>query len=81
MLSAEPIDFTTDWFVVDVVENLDANQDDRDRGHGATVILQRIDSGEIVEWRMPSVESRSPDRERQGALRAALTRRFTITYE
>ena len=64
MLSAEPIDFTTDWFVVDVVENLDANQDDRDRGHGATVILQRIDSGEIVEWRMPSVESRSPDRER-----------------
>ncbi len=63
-LTAEPIDFGTDWFVVDVVEDLDASSDDLDRGHGATVILQRIDSGEIVEWRMPRSDTKSLDRER-----------------
>lgn len=39
------IDYGTDWFVLDVIPDIDALSNDRDRGYGATVLLQRLGDG------------------------------------
>jgi hypothetical protein len=47
------VDYSTDWFVLDVVEGLTTDDQDIKRGFGATVVLQSLSSPEVTASRSP----------------------------
>jgi hypothetical protein len=54
------IDFSTDWFVLDVIEVPGADQQEVGRGFGATVLLQALAS-DASERRLPRQDASDPD--------------------
>jgi hypothetical protein len=57
------IDFSTDWFVLDVIRDVRAEGDRLQIGMGAVVILQNLRTGEISELRSPAEEAADPRRD------------------
>jgi hypothetical protein len=77
---AQTIDFTTDWFVLDVVEDIAADKADTDLGRAALVVLQSLSAPDLTQYRSPRDEAQSEERDRlmdqvqatgQGALASA----------
>ena len=59
-----PIDFTTDWYLVDIVDDPAASPDGGlDREEDSFVICRRLDGSEI-RVRLPSTQLRDPNRSR-----------------
>ena len=61
--SATPINYSTDWFVLDVVEDMAADKQDIDHGRGAVVWLQSLSTEGITEVRSPRDDHDNPDRQ------------------
>jgi hypothetical protein len=57
------VDFGTDWFVLDIVPNIDARTAQRDRGLGATVVLQRL-GGDTDQYHDPGRDRDDEARQR-----------------
>ena len=49
----DAIDFGTGWYVLDVLQALEAEGDAREEGLAAEVIVQRVDNGELVRVERP----------------------------
>ncbi len=49
----DAIDFGTGWYVLDVLQALEAEGDAREEGLAAEVIVQRVDNGELVRVARP----------------------------
>ena len=62
---AEPleVDFGTNWFVLDIIADIDADRSAEDQGRGATVLLQSVGDGGSTRLADPIAAIR--DRERQ----------------
>ena len=60
----EPIDYTTDWFVVAIVEDTTVERGEQDRSKGFTVVVRQLEVGETVALRSPSADNESADRRR-----------------
>lgn len=58
-----PINYNTDWFVLDVVEDLGAERQDVDHGSGAVVLLQSLTAEGVTELRSPRDDRVNPDRQ------------------
>lgn len=58
------IDFGTDWFVLDIIPDLDATTRQSVDGRGAMVILQHLRYGEMMEIRHPLSDTESDLRQR-----------------
>lgn len=58
------IDFSTDWFVLDVVQDLAATQSEIDRGWGAEVVLRSLTDPAEMSRLTPRQDARSRERER-----------------
>ena len=58
------IDYGTGWFVLDIISDIDADKQTKDRGLGAAVLLQRLDNPEVTAFRKPKSEARDFGRER-----------------
>jgi hypothetical protein len=59
-----PIDFTADWFVLDVIQDT-SSEAARDReGRMARVVLQHVGNGAIKEIRHPALDTEDPFRQR-----------------
>lgn len=56
------IDYSAEWFVVDVIEDLDSGS--RGDGRNARVVLQRIGADPVIEFRHPIEDSSNPTRQR-----------------
>jgi len=56
------IDYSTSWFLLDVVPALGASDQDLRDGYGSMVLLQSLDDPSQVEWRSPRDDRNSPDR-------------------
>ena len=54
------MDFRTDWFVLDVVEDIDAEGSNQQQ-RSVTVYLQSLSSDDVVEMRVPRQESTLPE--------------------
>ena len=46
--NAAPVDFTTDWFVVDIVGRPDATRADTRNGRGARLVLQHVADDRVI---------------------------------
>ncbi len=55
-----PVDYSTDWFVLDIAPSL-GGEDERS-GLAATVLLQRMSDPAQVEWRVPGDEANNEQR-------------------
>jgi hypothetical protein len=68
------IDYGTEWFVLDIIADLNATQQQFAEGRGAFVILQHLRYGEIMEMRHPlrDVESELRQRLRSEAQQVAI---------
>lgn len=62
--AASPVDFSTEWFVLDVVENIDADKATQQRGWGASVILQNISKDDVSQVRIPQNDATSRELKR-----------------
>jgi len=60
--AATAMNFSTDWFLLDVTPNVLANKDDVRDGYGALALLQNLTSGELMQVRNPRVDLSSPER-------------------
>jgi hypothetical protein len=58
------IDYGTDWFVLDVIENFDTPKNDLVRRGAAFVVLQNMVTGEVSTLRNPTREFADPERQR-----------------
>jgi hypothetical protein len=58
------VDYTTDWFVLDVVEVLSADRSELERNFGATVVLQSLNAPETTTIRSPRDDYASAERRR-----------------
>lgn len=58
------IDYGTDWFVLDILPDLDASRQQSADGRGAMVVLQHLRSGEVMEIRHPLADMESDLRQR-----------------
>ncbi len=59
------VDFTTSLFVLDIVEEIQTNRNDRGRGNlraESKVLLRDLDDPRIQEMRDPRIEERDPER-------------------
>jgi hypothetical protein len=56
------IDYGTDWFVLDVIDDLEGGPDPLGRRSSALVLLQNIKTGEITELIDPDRQRTDPDR-------------------
>jgi uncharacterized membrane protein YgcG/uncharacterized protein YggL (DUF469 family) len=56
------IDFSSDWFVLDVVSDVTANRTARDRRYAAKAILQNLYSPEMIVVRFPARDAGSEER-------------------
>jgi hypothetical protein len=63
-LAGTSIDYGTDWFVLDVVEDINADRQTEDRGWGASVLLQSLENDKVTLMGDPSVSADDPERER-----------------
>jgi len=62
---AGEVDFSTGWFVIDVVEDPARDRVTAgDRARGVTVLVGRMDSPEVIEIRIPEEDSGHPERRR-----------------
>jgi hypothetical protein len=57
-------DFRSDWFVLDIVENIDADKDLQSRGWGASVILQSMNNDDVSQRRSPREDATSRELKR-----------------
>lgn len=62
--SAPAIDYTTDWFVVAIVEDATADRAESERNKSCIVVVRRIDGTEDLLLRSPAADSASNDRRR-----------------
>ncbi len=58
------VDYTTDWFVLDVVEVLAPDRSELERNFGATVVLQSLNAPETTTVRSPRDDYASAERRR-----------------
>jgi hypothetical protein len=58
------LDFRCDWFVLDVVEDIDADESAQRRNWAASVILQSLASDDVIDVRWPRLDSASATRAR-----------------
>ncbi|MCH7547669.1 MAG: hypothetical protein IID30_14820 [Planctomycetes bacterium] len=58
------VDFNTDWFLLDVIDEVDAPKEDQDRGYAASVLIQSIRDPETIVQRFPKIEANSRNRRR-----------------
>lgn len=56
------VDFSTDWFLLDVIDESDAEREDRDRGYAASVLIQSIRDPETIMRRFPKIEANTRNR-------------------
>ena len=59
----QTIDYGTDWYVLDIVADIDADREAIERGLGARVLLQSIDDPNATMWCDPRVAATSWERE------------------
>lgn len=50
------VDFSTEWFLVDVIENIDASREDHNKGLAATAMIQSYAKPELLLLRDPNRE-------------------------
>ncbi|MBX3356657.1 MAG: hypothetical protein KF724_13250 [Phycisphaeraceae bacterium] len=62
--AGDPIDFTTDWFVVAIVEDTSIDRGDQDRNRGFIVVVREATGADGFELRSPSADTESIDRRR-----------------
>lgn len=58
------IDFTTDWFVVAILEDLTLDRAETERARACMVVVRRVDGGDEIVLRSPPADAESPDRRR-----------------
>jgi len=58
------IDFTTDWFVVAIIEDSTIERSEAERARASMVVVRRVDGGEELELRSPMSDSENPERRR-----------------
>lgn len=56
------VDFNTDWFLLDVINEIDADRVDRDRGYAASVLIQNTRDPELIVQRFPRIEANTRNR-------------------
>ncbi len=61
--AAIDVDFSTEWFVLDVVPDIQADGERLRTGFGALVVLQNLRTGEVSERRDPVREADDPRRD------------------
>lgn len=59
-----PVDFTTDWYVLAIVEDLAGDRGPADRQRPAFVLVRRAGQDERLELRVPVTDSENADRRR-----------------
>ncbi len=68
--SGRDIDFGTEWFVLDIIEDMDTSGRDGggtlpgQEGRAARVVLQNMHNGDVMEIRHPRRDIGNPDRQR-----------------
>ena len=58
------VDFTTNWFLLDVIEDIEAERRQREQGHAAQALIQNINDGSMVALRDPIDELKDRVRRR-----------------
>ncbi len=58
------VDFNTDWFLLDIIDDIDADREDRDRGYAASVLIQNIRDPDTIVQRFPKTEANTTNRRR-----------------
>lgn len=56
------VDFNTDWYLLDVIDEIDAAREDQDRGYAASVLIQSIHDPETIVQRFPKIEANTRSR-------------------
>lgn len=56
------VDFKTDWYLLDVIDEVDAEREDRDRGYAASVLIQSIRDPDTIVQRFPKTEANTRNR-------------------
>lgn len=56
------IDYSTDWFVLDVLPDISADQNELAQGLGAIVLLQSLSEDGVTQTRMPRMDASDPER-------------------
>jgi hypothetical protein len=59
----ETIDFETDWFLLDIIADIDAGDDLRSRGWGARVLLQSVSDPGVTVVQEPQRMNRDFERD------------------
>jgi len=60
----DAVDYTTDWFVVAIVEDTAVERAEHDRSKGYVVVVRQLEVGDGVNLRSPDSDSGSSDRRR-----------------
>lgn len=59
----QSIDYGTDWYVLDIVADIDADREAVERGWGASVLLQSLDDPQTMMWCDPQEVAEDWERE------------------
>jgi hypothetical protein len=59
----DALDFRTNWYLLDIVRDVNADRDDVDRGYGSSVLLQHLRNPRQTQWVRPGRMASSSQRE------------------
>lgn len=60
--TTQQVDFSTDWFVLNVIPDIDADDASARQGLGASVVIQNLRTGEVAELKSAKEEETAPGR-------------------